>query len=440
MAIFGYDLYEKYPEVIEIARYRNSFRNSRNFAQLFVLYDAIYKIGKYLEEMTEVCARVNAQFSQERLNLLKTSSDIWDLVEKGVQEISIVGYHHMTASHNSMIYQMLIFSFLTSSSDKLTLEHQADISLILSSMNDVESANVPVMVNQIAASIAYSKKREQFLEVENQLAVAWLKSNCSSAYELFESFLKRHGHRSINELDLMATSWSMDPELVITMIKTNLIASAATGGINTSSEASNPDKIVESLKTRLGSISKFFIQKLLPRAQNGVRNREIAKSRLVAVVNEVRRAVIHLAKVMVNEGILPDKDLIFHLSMNEIKAVIVSSDFKLIAKAVRRQKLFPKACELKFPDVTFGIPAPLIWNSSDKSNEATGDVLVTGIPVCGGVVKARACVCKSFADVDKLQKGDILITYGRLISARLPRILSDVFQAPTLDGALFSQF
>lgn len=32
--------------------------------------------------------------------------------------------------------------------------------------------------------------------------------------------------------------------------------------------------------------------------------------------------------------------------------------------------------------------------------------------MCGGVVTAKACICKSFADVVKLEKGDILITYG----------------------------
>jgi pyruvate,water dikinase len=34
------------------------------------------------------------------------------------------------------------------------------------------------------------------------------------------------------------------------------------------------------------------------------------------------------------------------------------------------------------------------------------------MPVCGGIIKGTACVIKSFSEINKLQKGDILITFS----------------------------
>jgi pyruvate,water dikinase len=34
------------------------------------------------------------------------------------------------------------------------------------------------------------------------------------------------------------------------------------------------------------------------------------------------------------------------------------------------------------------------------------------MPVCSGIVTARACVIETFSEIHKLQKGDILVTYS----------------------------
>lgn len=409
MSIFGFDIYEKYPQIIEIMKHKNSFKKIGMLAQLSIMFRAFYNIDKAMKEMSEICIRLKQQFSQENLDKLQSTSDILNLIERGIVELRESFKCHIFASNYSIVYQMIAFSILTNHSEKLTAQHQSDIASILGSISDVESANVPVMIKNIADLIG--EKHEKFHEVDIKTAVKWLKENCASAYNLFNDFMERHGHRSINELDFSAKPWSMEPEKVIEMIKSNLSIGTALKS-DSSTKKITSEEIVENFKTPLNSVQQYIMKKILPKCQNGVRLRELAKSKLVMSVNEIRRALILLSKTLVKEGLLPDKDLFFFLSIKEIKDIIASRDGKLIAKAIRRQKIFPKLNELKFPELTFDIPRPIQFERNSNEPVAKGDVLVEGAPICGGVVTARACVCKSFADINKLQKGDILITYG----------------------------
>jgi phosphoenolpyruvate synthase/pyruvate phosphate dikinase len=412
MSVFGCDVYQKYPSLFDIAQHRNSYSGPKSFSQLAMFYKSIFHVDKFLAEMVEICEKVKHQFSKEAVEKLTNSSDVFNLIERRMNYFEIVGLNHMMASNTSIIYQLFAFSILVSKSESLTTNHQSDIAAILGSISDVESANVPEMIQQIAGQIVLLNKRESFLNVESSKAVEWLKENCNEAYLTFKSFIARHGHRSLNELDFIAKPWEMQPEKIVNMIKSNLsVGVDITNASNNKSKSI--DELLDNLKTPLGRISKFFLRKLLPKCQKGVQNREIAKSYLVTVVNEIRRAVTHLGSLMVHEGLLPDKDLVFHLSVNEIKDVIATRDGRLIGKATRREKMFAKWNEQKFPELSFGVPRPIVPDSIDNNNNAqAGEVLVRGVPVCGGIAIGTACVCKSFADVSKLKKGDILITYG----------------------------
>lgn len=409
MSLFGCDVFEKYPELHGISRHRNSFKNSTSYASLNMMYQSIFLIDKFMVDIEEASEKVKARMSQESLNKLKNSSDVWESIERSLADFEVASFTHSRASSNSVLFQLLAFGCFVNKSKKLTTQHQSDIALILGSISDVESANVPEMIKEIAGKIVLQKKHEEFLKVDRTEATAWLSVNCTSSHELLEAFIKRHGHRSINELDFIAKPWSVEPEKIIDMIKSNLsFGSSMTDG---RSKVKTEDEIIESFKTPLGKISKYFVRKLLPKCQRGVQRREDTKSKLVFVVNEIRRGVNYLGQMLVNEGYLPDKELIFHLTNLEIKDLIASRDGKLVAKAIRRQKMFPKLNELKFPELSFGFPRPLKVQLSDQIY-SKGDILVQGVPVCGGTVVGKACVCKSFADVNKIQKGDILITYG----------------------------
>lgn len=410
MSVFGSDIYEKYDNLLEIAHHRNSLRGKKTLSLLGLAYSAIFKIKEHMRVLDETCEKVHRQFSLESIEKLTNSKDVLSLIERGIVDIRTASLCHTRASNNSIFFQMFAFAALTSKAEKLTIQHQGDIASILGSIGNVESANVPQMIKEIAGRIMLEMHREEFLKVDKKEAVEWLKQNCSSAHELLKGFIKRHGHRALNEFDFATKPWGMEPETIIDMIKSNLSIAADMSG--TPSYIKTNDDIIEELKTPLGNIAKFILKKLLPKCQQGVQTREYAKSKLILVISEIRRAVNYLGQMMVYEGLLPGKDLVCHLSPSEIKDLIATRDGKFVMKAIRRQKLFPKLYELRFDELSFGVPVPLSEQEKSKPEVYDGDILVKGMPVCGGVVTAKACICKSFADVVKLEKGDILITYG----------------------------
>lgn len=412
MSVFGCDVYEKYPQLFKRAQHVNQYKDSKSEKRLTVFVEALFSMKKYLKRIVRISERLKRQFSKESLEKLTNSSDVYDLIKKGFEETDNATFCHMVASNNSIIYQLLAFTFLVGKSETLTPNHLCDIATILGSISDIESANIPEMIQETAGQISVSKKREEFLKVDNSQAVEWMKQNCRDAFVIFEAFMARHGHRSLNELDIIAKPWEIQPEKVIDMIKSNLKVSVS-DFVKIKQKAPTAGEILSKLKNPLGKISTLVLRFILPKCQRGVQNREFAKSHLVKIVNEVRRGVNYLGTLMVHEGLLPDKELIFYLSFSEIKDVITTRDAKVVSKSIRRQKLFEKLNEMKFPEISFGIPRPITSDPAEENlNIVQGDILVRGVSVCSGIVTADACVCKSFADVSKLKKGDILVTYG----------------------------
>ena len=410
-SLFGCDIYEKYPSLSELANHRNSFRGSKTIAPLLLLYKIFFKMQSYMNTMDDACDKVKDQFTAENIRKLTSLNDIWEKILRGLDDVMIVAQVHMLASNSSTVSQAFSFSALGSGSETLTIEHQNDISTILGSISDVESANVPEMIQEIAGRIMILKKHEEFLKIDSKKAVEWLEVHLPEVYQLFKGFMNRHGHRSINELDFISKPWSDQPELIIDMIKTNLrVPTGSNHSTASKSKPSTVEEIMANVKTPLGMISSFIIRKLLPKCKQGVQHRENCKSKLVLVINRVRQAVNYLGERMVQEGFLPDKSLIYHLSKNEVTDLILTRDARIVTKTIRRSKMFEKLKELKFAEISFGNPKPLTQRFNE--NALKGDVLVTGVPVCSGIVTANACVCKSFADAGNLKKGDILVTYG----------------------------
>lgn len=56
------------------------------------------------------------------------------------------------------------------------------------------------MLDEIVNEISVAGVTPQFLEVDAKVGVEWLEENCANAARLFKNFIKRHAHRSIEEV------------------------------------------------------------------------------------------------------------------------------------------------------------------------------------------------------------------------------------------------
>lgn len=120
---------------------------------------------------------------------------------------------------------------------------------------------------------------------------------------------------------------------------------------------------------------------------------------------------------MFAEGLLPNKELLFYMTRYELSDLLKEpsisgppiNKYGIINKAMRRMKLFPLWKTYRFDEINKGIIKPI--NDLDNLNDSSAK-MVTGTPVCEGVVTARACVLKDFSEVHKIRSGDILVTHS----------------------------
>jgi hypothetical protein len=376
LSLFGNDVFESYPELLPISQHKNKFVPK---LQAIILRTKLFFISGFLIDRdmklgVDTLDRMKMKLSNQNLYRLKTASDVYDLIKRELENFEKMIYSHYAASTNSILYSIIAFSIITRNAKKLNTQHQRDITTILSSIGNVESANIPEMLRDIAQTITNADKGQEFLAIDDGIAVDWMKGNCPDAYKLFEKFMERHGHRALKEFDVYVKTWAMQPELVIDMIKTNV---RMPSNMKTKNEKLNADKVVQQLKTPLNGVSKAIMKILIPRCHRGVQLREEAKTKLILAVDLLRKAFIYLSKKMMHEGLLPHKDLIFHLTFHELKVLIKTRDSMLINKAIRREKMHPKLDELEFEEVSFGVPKP-ISDRKDGEIISDSDVLASG--------------------------------------------------------------
>ncbi|KAK9876027.1 hypothetical protein WA026_011143 [Henosepilachna vigintioctopunctata] len=290
------------------------------------------------------------------------------------------------------------------STKELTAAHYSDLALILSTCDDVISAEVPTRLAEIVEVLRNNNLSEKFTFVDPVEGVAWLRCNCKSAYELFQDFITVHGHRLLGEFELSLNSWEMDPSAVIKMIQVNCKVSKTVRKFK-DIETNIIDKLVCPEKF----VTKKILSYLIDKYRSAVGNREKSKSALVKLMNKLRIAYRSLAVEMTRQGFIPAESLIFHLTHNEIKEVIHRKNPSLVMKAAKRQKLYPSWNKLKFPEIISGMPIPDVENEANFVISDT-DVCINGTVVCFGEVFARACVISSLDEINELEEGDILIT------------------------------
>ncbi|XP_072378304.1 rifampicin phosphotransferase-like [Diabrotica undecimpunctata] len=358
------------------------------------------------------CAWQNHDVNKRAQNLVRTLDlkgsslqEIYDKIDTAlatnVEEIAIC---HSHTTGTSVFYQMLTMNILLEGKQDITDDHISDFALILSSCEDVISAEVPKYLEQIASTLKDTENKERFKNVDATEGVTWLKDNCPVAYELYTEFMKKHGHRSRGEFEIMEETWNDNPSQVIAMIQANL------GVERKEKDRMGIDEIIKNLKSPKSSITRLIVKFLMKKIRVAVGIREQTKSVLVLAVDKLRRAYRNLSSQMVLNGILPHKDLIYHLTHEEVKLLIKSRNPLLISKAMLRQKLYSKWKAMRFAEVMFGLPEP----EKDEDDTEISDLkdMCKGTAVCRGIVQARACVIRNLDEISQLQKGDVLITYS----------------------------
>ena len=347
----------------------------------------VFSGNKSKKKIDKLINKIN--FISDDSSALNIYQDICDKL-KYLDECLI--YHYSASSYSgssiSTLYMMLDKYF----PDKSV--YQAFMANILSNIPNIESADIIYRLQEI------SKKMKEIdpniVNANNDETFKFIQNN-KEVLDLYNEFIRKHGHRSIKEAEMRSKPWKRDTDSLITYLKTILNSPVDLIQGDASIDLKKEFKFVK------GLLNPFVIS-YAKKAREAVVDREYTKSRMIKVIDLFKDRYVILAKKMVKDKLIPDEDLIYFFTNKEIAlAFDEKSNKKIVKKALSRRKTLDFQEQLVFDDIYIGRPTPV----KDDDNE-TMEIL-KGVPVCVGKVKGKVKIVNSVMDANKLQKGDIMV-------------------------------
>ena len=338
----------------------------------------------------------------------ETAQALYNCIDENLIFYYEVWRSYIFKATESGIWSGIIMAILKGDAKELSLKHLTDLALILSDCKNIISAEVPSIISSLAEKIANSNIRDQFLDAPAEDCDSLLRNSSDSAIKTeYIQLMKRHGHRSIREAELMEKSWEQDPRELMKSIK--LVVRQGTFQ-NREKKSRTIDEIIDDLQTNLNRFQKMLLRRfLIKNAMHGVAAREIGKSYIIKASDIFKRAYWKLADMMVSECRLPEPELLFFLTHREIGKLIRTRSTKLVRLAKRRKMILPEMNKIKYPKINFGVPKQLKKERQCRERNKSTNFTLLGMPVCRGKVQGRACVVKSVQEANQILEGDVLI-------------------------------
>ncbi|NCA95473.1 MAG: hypothetical protein EOM74_00675 [Methanomicrobia archaeon] len=305
--------------------------------------------------------------------------------------------HYVTSVYSGAMSSALFY--ILASDNENHDEVKGQVASVLENIDGIESADIIKSLRIMAEEIIKDKEEATDFDLDN------LKKYLATAPEniknLQEAFMQRHGHRCIRESELRSPGWKDDVDgfasHLLTLIK-------SVNGYKQIQKGNEVDNIERFLSNYYG-LKRIALRAFVNGARKGCRVREYSKSKMILAVDKFKSGYRHLATILFNQGALPDPDLIYFLTHQELGDMLSSRDPKYVKKAFIRKRLLAEQERLKFAHVNVGAPQP-VYSTYDFANK--GEKL-SGTPLSCGQVIGRARVITSADDAKKLQKGEIMV-------------------------------
>lgn len=404
LAVFGHIVTTQAMHRLGVQRYgvaglRRKYHRYRTvFRDLFFGHRRVKKVVKKFGEY--------GFFAEE----FTDAAELYDEICTRMPALMSTGQTHVNVSRAATLTQLIAFLILLDGRREWTPELYAEMAPLFESIANVESAEVPVALKQIARAIAHTN--DDFATLAPEAAAEWLQKHSGPAGRLFCDFLKRHGHRSLREFNFRSLPWSLNPRPVVSVLQSmmsNPDSFKMSDDRAPSSSSSNDDWLnrIKAYNTFKYRALKFVV----PRCRTAVTSRETTKSVLIRTIHVFRMAYRRLAELLVADGRLPDADLIFFFTHTELNDLVRgSATGGLVAKAVRRRRIHPQLDELVFPEISLGVPRPVEDSAKDDQAVVGDGLVVCGTPVYRGVVRGTVRVALDLEQARSIGHGDILVT------------------------------
>ena len=272
-----------------------------------------------------------------------------------------------------------------------TEQQNAEVAGLLAGAKDVESYDIAAGIDRIVSALLEhdGSQLDRLLTLDVKAADHFLRHETSApAQREYGAYLERHGHRCVREVELREKEWAEDPTPIVEAVLSGVNAARA-------GHATPPKGKQASVPPTLGLLVRL--------GQRGIRAREMTKSQIVLVITLFKRAYRTLARQMVNEGLLPDGDLVFFLQHAELGTLLRDHDSKLVERALARREVLPYQMTLFFRENFRGNAEPI------DPPLPNGEGILHGKSASLGVVRGRARVALTLAEASEVRPDEILI-------------------------------
>jgi len=301
--------------------------------------------------------------------------------------------HYITSAHSGAMSSALIKTLQKKVNCIETCK--TTLTTLLENIDDIESADILASLQQIAKTALADNAN--VATYDSWQLRNYLKADANETVKTaYQKFYEKHGHRAIREAELRNKGWADDEEAFAEYLKT-VIAS------NNFETASKTPPDYKSIFKEAGFKRTKALMYLTAQAREGVKNREYSKSKLIKILNEFKKTYSHIAQMLVAEQKLPDEDLIFFLTHDEI-ATLIKGELTLVKKAISRRRILDFQSELRFNEVYVKKPEPLPLVIPKSAGNT-----FKGTPISRGLVSGVARVVKNLEDATKLEKGEIMV-------------------------------
>ncbi len=378
----------------ELTEYPDKFENySSNFVRIYNLFahflpfitsnkTAVNGINKVVEDC-------KFDYDDTLEGLYKQTQDKFHFMEEAF-------FFHYASSFFSGAASSGIINKLDKAIDDPNVV-QSLLSGVLTNVSGIESAKIVNMMKELASLIVEDNKDAKNLTKE-QLA-NYLENCTGKVKESFDNFMKCNGHRGINESELRLDCWQDNLVSFAETLKSTILSVGKEEAVKTKDWTDYQDEILTYFKKSKAK----SIKKMIEKARLGAWTREYTKSHSIYIVSMFRKAYRTIAKMLVEKSLLPDTDLIYFLTKEEI-GELIGGNKTLVKKAMKRRRLYPQQCSFKYEEIYCGEPTPIVEEEGmiDKSD-------LQGIPASPGIVTGKVKIIKTVEDANNLKEGEIMV-------------------------------
>lgn len=233
----------------------------------------------------------------------------------------------------------------------------------------------------------------------------------------FAGLLDDFGHRGVNEWEISAETWRINPTLAYQMIDR----------VRRQDDANSPaSRAAETVTAREAAVADLsaavagdeatagMLAAGIAAGQSSYRLREAGKNATVMLIQEPKLAFRELGRRMHERGHLADPMHVFQLLESELDAFLADPATFTERLAERYQQWLTLADNEPPYVVQHGVPIPPISEWPKRRRESVGETAAAGTQMKGiagspGTVTARTRVILDLADADSLEPGEVLV-------------------------------